>query len=170
MTEEDHRQLIEDILGKEVLDRIDQPTTIRDYMVAPSSDGQAMAAAWIIHAPWAHPAWSTYLVMVTDLTTPMKRSAVLVRDDMTHETVVFAMNPYVDIPSLDEMFVSGKAMEYTLSPANYGYQFKASSDEKAIERIQGLVDNIAERTLSPDTDFRAMWDRIFIDGVSLYVS
>ena len=170
MTQEEHRQLIEDVLGKQVLERIKKPTTERDYKIVPSSHHQAMTAAWLIHAPWAHPAWDTYMIMVTDLTTPMKTEAKLKRDDVTHEMIVFAMNPEKEIPHLDELFATGEAMSYTLSPANHGYQFTAASDEAANNRIQGLVDNIVERTLSPDTDFRAMWDRIFSDGVSLRVS
>ncbi|MCO5730140.1 hypothetical protein [Rhizobium sp. SSA_523] len=120
----------------------------------------AFSKTWIVEAPWAHPLWRSYVFCLYDLTTEIPGApAVIHRDGMTHELQVFALDPSkpVDPPV------------YMLQPANHGYQFKAESNDAAAARVIGLIEEIEAKTLTPDTDFRTMWDYRFHDGVSLHM-
>jgi len=122
----------------------------------------ARSRLWAIDAPWAHPLWSQYGALVYPLTSGMTRF----QSGMTHECMLWAIDPAhrFDMESED-----GTALlNHRLTPANMGYQFPAETDEQAFARMQGLVDLIDARTLSPDTDFRStLWDPLFTDGHSL---
>ena len=59
---------------------------------------------------------------------------------------------------------------HRLHPANYAYQFYADDDIAAVERMADIVRRVEERRLSPDTDFRSVWDREFKDGYALVKS
>ena len=124
------------------------------------------AASWIIHAPWAHPIWSQYTLSIYDLTTPItgKPKCRLCLPNATHEFLVYALDPDHRIQR-DAPFTKQKI--HRLHPPNYGYQLRFDSNEKALERLQGIVDRIVTKRLSPDTDYRSYWDKIFYDGVSL---
>lgn len=114
---------------------------------------------WIIQAKWAHPLWHSYAVLLYDLTTPGQSEPVIYLDGATHEVMVFAMDP--DHPAEPPLKF--------LRPANHGYQFIAASDEAAVERVVALLEEIDGRKLSPDTDFRYMWDDRFCDGATLHM-
>lgn len=110
---------------------------------------------WIIDAPWAHPLWHQYFLVLYDLTTPMQREPTIHLPGATHEMVLFALDPEHPIakdstPTPSEV--------YRLSPPNYGYQFKAKSNNEAAERIQAVVDGIVARQINPDTDWRSFWN------------
>lgn len=132
---------------------------------------------WSVNAPWAHPLWQQYAILLYDLTTPHGDDpAVLYRPDVTHEVMLFSMDPEIRVeehlkpiteklgwPVRAEDGVRGKLLQ----PANFAYQFTAPSHEAAEDRIQRLVDRIAARDLNPDTDNSSGWDVIFKDGVTL---
>lgn len=124
-------------------------------------EGPVFAATWIVEAKWAHPLWHSYVFFLYDIATeiPDQRPAVIYRDGMTHELLVYALDPSHPVESTFQV----------LQPANHGYQFKAESDEAAIARVVALLEEIEAKKLSPDTDFRAMWDVRFSDGVSLHM-
>ena len=120
-----------------------------------ATDPQQFAVRWDIEAPWAHPFWNSYLVSLCDLTTETGEPPVKYRPDVTHEVIVWALDPE-----------TGKLLQ----PPNHGYQFVAPSNEAARERITALVAQIEARQLSPDTDFSKAWDVLFADGVTLRVA
>lgn len=122
--------------------------------------GPHYARTWVVSAPWAHPLWATYAFLLYDLTTPIPGApaAILYRPDVTHEFLVYALDPaHPPTPPT-----------HILQPANMGYQFTAASNEAAADRIIKLIWEVEARRLSPDTDFRSMWDRIFSDGERLH--
>ena len=122
--------------------------------------GPHYARTWVVSAPWAHPLWATYAFLLYDLTTPIPGApaAILYRPDVTHEFLVHALDPaHPPMPPT-----------HWLQPANMGYQFTAASNEEAANRIIRLIEEVEARRLSPDTDFRSMWDRIFSDGERLH--
>lgn len=138
-------------------------TKLNDYVYAPATETAAMAALWIVTAPWAHPLWSQYAFSLVDLTTPVPgQPPVIHLPGATHEFLLFAINP--DMP-VDKW--SDRQPGWLLSPINCGYQFIAESHEAALARIQGYVDLVLAGKLSPDTDFRSMWNSLFEDGHSL---
>lgn len=126
----------------------------------PEKQSPAFNKSWIVEAKWAHPLWHSYLVMLYDLTTeiPGQPAPLIYRQGMTHEIAVVALNP--DYPA--------DPPTHHLKPANHIYQFLAHSDDAAVERVVALLEEIEAKTLSPDTDFRTMWDVRFSDGVTLY--
>lgn len=127
------------------------------------------SVAWVIDAPWAHPVWNQYLVALYDLTTPDEKTGPVKRylDGATHEFLVRAINPNHPVPK-DAPLIETRVQ--LLDPPNYGYQFKAASDEAAQARVQEIVDAIVAEKLSPDTDFRSLWDKLLPDCFPLVSS
>ena len=123
--------------------------------------GKAWCASWGITAPWAHPAWSQYVIQLVDLTTEMDKPPILYLPDATHEFLLFAISP--DHKLTHDVSLSDQTIHY-LHPANYGYQFRASDDAAALKRVQAVVDEIVAERLSPDTDFRSKWNVLFQDA------
>lgn len=140
------------------------PTFRNTPEIRPRWHGYAFAATWLIDAPWAHRLWNQYELTLVDLTTPMSRSPTILLTGATHEMLLFALNPN---HSIDVNRPASHQRVRPLHPANHNYQFKAATDEVALERVQGIVDAISQRHLSPDTDCRSTWDALFADGRSL---
>lgn len=120
----------------------------------------AFGRTWIVQAAWAHPVWHSYVFMLYDLTTyiPDQPAPAIYRPGMTHEFMVFALDPA--FPSVPP--------SHLLQPANMGYQFAATSDDEASGRIMSLIADVEAMRLSPDTDWRFMWDEHFADGERLH--
>lgn len=123
---------------------------------------KAFSVGWVIDAPWGHPIWSQYLVALYDLTTPDEEAGPVkfYLDGATHEFLVFALSPDYPVPR-DAPISTTRFVP--LHPANYGYQFKADSDDAALARVQEIVDSIVAKKLSPDTDFRSLWNKLLPD-------
>lgn len=124
-------------------------------------------------APWAHPVWSEYLLLVYDLDTVIEGMQPSVKHDpsATHEFLLYAIDPTTPI-DYSVSLLEQKAVS-PLTPPNHGYQFHAESNEIAWARVDGLVDACFRQSspgvfaLSPDSDFRREWDHRMIDGWSL---
>jgi len=121
--------------------------------------------SWIISAPWAHPVWPQFGLYLYDLTSAHKDGPPTIHlPGATHEFLLYALDPAKPIPRNAE----SAAGAGRLTPANYGYQFKAESNEAAQDRLQRVVDQIMVKNLSPDTDWRAHWDEfVFPDAYPL---
>lgn len=133
---------------------------------APGGRLPTFAVNWFIFAPWAHPVWSEYYVSLAVLETRFKsEDPVLLKEGVTHELVIFAINP--DTPYGGEEELKAGNRPQLLMPANHGYQFTAESNQAALDRVQSLVTLIEQKKLSPDTDYRFAWDHVFADGASL---
>ena len=133
------------------------------------ADRTPFGAYWTIHAPWAHPIWSDYLLVLVDLTTPVPTGEPVTfwAEGVTHEVTVHAMDPKAPRPS-EGRWVNGPPPfpVKLLTPMNHGYQFAAEGDRAALTRIDKIVGMIRDQRLSPDTDFVRRWDQLFADGVS----
>lgn len=138
-------------------------TIINDHQVF-HTPGRPFGAIWFLTVPWAHPLWSQYFVSLCDLTTQVAKPAMIVRAGMTHEVMVWAVDPKFKLGKWEDRPKGG----FLLQPANHGYQFKAESDEAATARIAGYIDAIDKQQLSPDTDWRGVWNEMFQDGASLH--
>lgn len=117
-------------------------------------------AMWVVQAAWAHPLWHEYAILLVDLTTPTAEPPVLRSPKATHEIQVWALDPEHPFNPEDKAF-------HPLSPANFAYQFTADSDEAAEKRVAAIAGLIEAGKLSPDTDFRRVWDNMFADGWTL---
>jgi hypothetical protein len=127
--------------------------------IYPNSD--VYSVAWIINAPWAHPLWHQYVMALYDLTTPHADGPpTLHLPDATHEFMLFALDARYPIEKDAPIYA---AELRRLVPPNYAYQFKAESNDAALARVQEIVDGIVAEKLSPDTDFRSLWDKLLPD-------
>jgi hypothetical protein len=123
--------------------------------------------AWVINAPWAHPVWSQYVLMLYDLTSISEKHGepLLHLPDATHEFFLWAIDP--DHPIEQKGPLQPEDI-HRLTPPNYGYQFKAASHDAAEERLQAIVDGIIAAEINPDTDWRGVWNNaLFPDGYPL---
>ena len=117
-------------------------------------------ALWLVDAPWAHPAWQQYLMSLCDLTTGMGEQPVIQMQPATHELIVWAVDPRVEVET-GERIVDWKFDKALLTPPNQLQQFHADSDDAAVARVDQVVELIEARRLSPDSDVQADWDRLF---------
>lgn len=123
---------------------------------------------WFINAPWAHPLWHQYVLVLYDLVTPTVEAPKLHLKDATHEMMLYALDP--EHPIAKGSVPTTESL-HRLSPPNYAYQFKAASNAAAEERLQAVVDGIVAREINPDTDFRSLWDNgLFPDAYPLVTS
>lgn len=129
---------------------------------------------WMLYAPWAHPIFKHYAVMLVDLYTPTPQPPTLFAPDMKYEVLVYCLDPQFSqmyphgevAGSMVQELTSDIGQTPLLSPPNHVYQFFAPTDDAAVDRIKSIADMIDQQRLSPDTDFVRAWDEIFADGKS----
>ena len=130
-------------------------------------DGKPFAAMWFVWAPWAHSAWNAYVLSLADLTTDTGEAPNLYAATASYELIVWAVDPSVDVfvdsPDPEAWLLTGACLQ----PPNHYYQFNATHDDAAFRRVDELASLIEGQRLSPDTDARRDWDRLFADGASL---
>lgn len=118
----------------------------------------ASVALWMIEAPWAHPAWHSYMLSLIHLRDiegipPAKKFF----PDATHEIVLYAMDPGEPRQALIDNF----SLKSCLSPPNYASQFIEIEDQYALQRVEDVVKQIVAGKLSPDTDCVSEWKKLF---------
>lgn len=115
-------------------------------------------AHWVIEAPWAHPIWHSYSLVLVSLRPMPGTSTMLYLDDATHELWLYAMDPNKDRNRLlSTAIVEGNWM----SPGNYASQFVEIDDQLALDRVKAAVQKVCDGQLSPDTDFTSQWVALF---------
>jgi hypothetical protein len=110
---------------------------------------------WVIEAPWAHPAWHSYSLVLIHLR-PMSdnRRTLFYIERATHELWLYAINPKSDRRAL---LANGIVNKCWLSPLNFAAQIVEVEDHLAIERVTRAIQEICDGKLSPDTDYRHQW-------------
>jgi len=127
--------------------------------VRPEDD--AGLAHWVVEAPWAHPIWHSYSIILIHLRPmPDSRPTKFHVDGATHEMHVYALDPNKD---RNRMIENGIPEGHWMSPVNFAAQFIEISDELALARIRSCIDMICDGTLSPDTDWMSDWVKLFND-------
>ena len=114
---------------------------------------------WVVEAPWAHPIWHSYSLVLIHLR-PLSdgRKTKFYVDGATHELWLWALDPDKNrIPMLS----GGDAAGLWLIPLNFAAQFIEVADDLAQQRVRSAIQRICDGTLSPDTDFRSMWIDLF---------
>jgi hypothetical protein len=122
-------------------------------------------AAWIVFAPWAHPAWCCYAIMAIHLRpTDGLKDPVIRLPTATHEVWVYALDPDRE-PDLRN------PIKTYLTPANFVGQWTSQVrrnpvdlDRDAARKIELHIDEILAGELSPDTDFIQEWVVRFSDS------
>jgi hypothetical protein len=118
-------------------------------------------ADWVVEAPWAHPAWHSYAVVLVHLRPLPDRQTMFYLDGATHELWVLALDPNKDRNKI----LIGRERNYWLQPINFAAQFIEASDELALTRVRAAVQEICNGVLCPDTDFIRQWVQRFGDNM-----
>jgi hypothetical protein len=143
--------------------RCDIATACKNLDIAPEDQG--CLVQWIIEAPWAHPAWHSYMLVLVHLRPlPVSGQIIFHLEGATHELWLYALNA----DKAREPAIAGDkdgVLGLCLSPKNFGAQIKEASDEAALSRIEDAVRLICKGELSPDTDFLRQWIRLFGDNM-----
>lgn len=119
---------------------------------------------WLIEAPWAHPVWHSYSLVLVHLR-PMPGNpgdTVFYLDGATHELWLFAVDPKKD---RNPMISTGLIDHCWMPPMNFGAQFIELDDDLAMIRISYAVQAICDGKLSPDTDYTHQWIELFGDNM-----
>jgi hypothetical protein len=120
-------------------------------------------AHWIVEAPWAHPVWHSYSIVLVHLRPmPDGRKTLIYLDDASHELWVMACDPNKD---RNGVLAGGSVDGLWLYPKNFAAQFIEITDELAQERVKRAVEAVCDGRLSPDTDFISAWAQLFGDNM-----
>ena len=154
-------------------DRIDIPPTIagehgrawradiengkRQRGINPAND--ATLDHWIVEAPFAHPFWHSYSIVLIHLRPmPDARETKFYLDGATHEMWVWSLDPN---KSRRRLIETGIVQGEWLSPKNFSARFIEVADDLAQARIYAAVVSITRADLSPDTDYIRYWGQLF---------
>lgn len=163
--------------GTPITDKIEAPPTLQGHhgkawlcdvaaglrRLGITAEQDSILAHWVIEAPWAHPAWHSYsLVLIHLRPLPDRRKTLFYLDDATHEIMLYAIGPDAD---RNGMVQTGMAERVWLHPGNFAAQLIEPDDDLAKARIRATVQDIIDGQLSPDTDFTREWVRRFGDNM-----
>ena len=128
--------------------RVDVAAVARGRRESPPPE--LTVAAWIVHAPYAHPMWHSYAIAAVSLElVPGWPPAKINAPGATHEVMVYALNP--------EHRRAINAPSHYLTPANFHGQWRAADHAAAARYVEETVQLVIDGKLSPDTDFRRDW-------------
>lgn len=123
---------------------------------------QLSLPAWLIYAPWAHPIWHSYALMVISLAEVEGFPPARINrpgEHPTHELFLAALDP--GQPTAPRARYALDEPAPMMRPLNFAAQFKEDSDAKCSARIRATVEDIIRGRLNPDTDGIQQWVRRF---------
>lgn len=112
---------------------------------------------WLVHAPSSHPIWPWKLVACVSLADlPGVAPAVRARPELTHEFLVYAVNPEEVPRPLErlESMARGEPVPY-LRPFETVHQVQLRHDVDATRILHDLVRAFVAGILIPDQDYRS---------------
>jgi hypothetical protein len=126
------------------------------------TDGGVFSA--LISAPYAHPVWRDYWLMVVHLRPVVREGndlpTIMYLPDATHEMWLYALDPDFTLEQHDKM-----ARPRVLLPMNFAAQLVRPSDEAVIEEMRELAKEIEDGRMNPDTDNARAWRQRFGDNM-----
>lgn len=124
-------------------------------------------SAWVVEAPWAHPAWHSYAITLVHLRPHPKFNGQtkFYLAGATHEFWLYAMDPAAK--RADAIGGEESSSRHWLTPINFAAQIIAESDDAASARIEDAIRLIVDGKLSPDSDFTSAWAKMFGDNMLL---
>lgn len=121
---------------------------------------RAEVAEWVVEAPWAHPLWHSYALVLMHLRFMPGSTVKFHLDGASHELWLMALDPKA---SRQDMITSAEMVP--LQPMNFAAQIIEPSDDAAVARVEKAVQLICAGRLSPDTDFIRNWVALFGDNM-----
>jgi len=132
-------------------------------IMAVDAEDDATLVHWVIEAPWAHPAWHSYSLVLVHLRPMSARGETrFYLPCASHEMWLCALDARQDRRPL---IGSGIVQKHWLRPMNFAAQFTEENDAGALVRIERTVVEICQGELSPDTDFQRQWVERFGDNM-----
>lgn len=125
----------------------------------PDGEPDATLGVWVVEAPWAHPIWHSYVLILIHLRPlPVLGAPHINLEGATHEFWVYAANP--EAPR--EPFILGDSGDIPiLHPMNFGAQMIQPNDAAADFVMKATIQDIVDGKLSPDTDYFNVWVSCF---------
>ncbi|MBI1213605.1 MAG: hypothetical protein GC190_19275 [Alphaproteobacteria bacterium] len=119
---------------------------------------------WLIEAPYAHPFWHSYSIVLFHLQCSPDGEPLQIRmPGATHEFALFTLDPNA---KRDDLLTGKMATVPVLHPANFIAQMRCPSHEAAKRMIELAAASVCDGRLNPDTDHRSQWIEIFgSDGI-----
>lgn len=117
---------------------------------------------WLVNSDVFHPAWNQWIVSCVTLAGECDGAApVKIDANNTHEIVVFALDPEKPVT-----FDHDGPWPH-LRPIDHVIQIAAENDASARERVENAISMIEKGLLSPDSDFRSLWENV-LKGKTFY--
>lgn len=110
----------------------------------------ATLACWVLEAPWAHPVWSSYVVVLIHLR-PIAggKAPIIYLDGATHEMWLYALSQ--DAPREPAIRGRESPMAHAMNPKQFAAQFIEPSDEAAMARVEAALKEVCSGHPSPDS-------------------
>lgn len=130
--------------------------------IEPRPDHEGGLAAWLLNVPGAHPFWSWWMLAACHLRPiPGAQSARKHYPGAEYEFAIITINPE-EHPIVDPDNLPREGF-HLLRPSDVVHQFHGVTDAD-VKRIAALaVRAIVTGQISPDQDYRSMWEGL-IDG------
>lgn len=125
-------------------------------------EGLAVVSCWYLNAPEYHPFWRDYRLIAYKLAPEFIEGGkpLMYLDGATHEMNVYALDPEWNLEKTLDAH-----QFHVLQPCNFAAQFIATDDEGVATRLRESVQRICDGQLSPDTDFRKLWEVLWGDNM-----
>mgnify|MGYP003389946411 CR=1 FL=1 len=118
----------------------------------------ATVRGWLLRGPW-HPLWSAWMIAVVHLRRiDGTREPYLQFPGASHEFLIISLESPPSCPDRDPD-PDDVSTWYALEPPDAVVQVSGITDEQAAEIADLIVEKILAGDASPDSDFRAYWER-----------
>lgn len=125
-----------------------------DSLIKP--DHKATLIEYLVNGVGYHPIWDHWYVSLISLEDiPGVLPATKYYPEAAYEIIVVALDPNKPLPNPDRIY---ETPPHTLTPIDGIYQFHGMSDDEAKKMVTTLVNEIIAGKLSPDQDFRKLWE------------
>jgi hypothetical protein len=127
------------------------------------ADHDSTKAIWIMQAPYAHPLWHSYLLVLISLEPIPGTKTMVYKLGATHEFWLAALDPNADVDAC--LRGDAVASAHMLRPLNFAAQIICRDDADARERMRLVAKDVIDGSLNPDTDFTQQWVARFGDSM-----
>jgi hypothetical protein len=132
-------------------------------------DHQACLGSWLVNVPGAHPFWEYWLVTIVHLRDipGQSKPATKKYPEAEFEFGIHSIDPAI-VPEPDpDNALEGYPL---LNPPDVIEQFHGISDRDALRVAEGGISAMIHGRISPDQDFRPMWNRLITGTVEHFRS
>lgn len=125
-------------------------------------DHAACLSLWLVEVPGITPVWRFWQIAVVHLRPlPNVPPAKLDYPEAEYEFMILALSHTSEsgIPTIEDVELDTKGWVF-LEPIDFVKQFHGISDEQVRSLVAYAVHAIVHGQISPDSDYRKVWDRV----------